>query len=270
MSAHAHKVSGRLGAFGALLAVVVALCFAMAGSGALAFADEVGGTPNGGTDAPSNEGAIGEGDEGAAEAGETDEFAQATAATINGGPPPTEQPVDGTTDGTDGASDEENVGKNLVDPTQRADNSFIYDTSIGAIAGQSSLYDKRTVQVEGEVIGDRIAEGPGYYWIELSSSDEGDTANISVLISEDQTAQIDRYGRYGVTGTTLQVRGTYHQACDEHEGLSDIHATNSAVVAPGVDHKDAFEIGAFLPGVITVVIGVILLLVFRFARERLR
>ena len=169
-----------------------------------------------------------------------------------------------------GATSIDESEENLVDPTQRADNSFIYDTSIGAIAGQSNLYDNRTVQVEGEVIGDRIAAGNGYYWIELSSMDGDDSANISVLMSEDQTAQIDRYGRYGVTGTTLQVRGTYHWACDEHEGLSDIHATNSAVVALGVDDPDEFSLRAFLPGVIAVGIGIILLLVFRYARERMR
>ena len=160
--------------------------------------------------------------------------------------------------------------QNLVDPTQRADNSFIYDTSIGAISGQSRLYDNRTVQVEGEVIGDRIAAGNGYYWVELASRDETDTATISVLVSEDMTTQIDHYGRYGVTGTTLQVRGTYHEACDEHEGLSDIHATDASTLLPGEENPDKFDPQAFIPGLVTVAIGGILLLVFRFARERMR
>ena len=178
------------------------------------------------------------------------------------------EPVD-TSAEIEGVSPDE-AEQNLVDPTQRADNSFIYDTSIGAIAGQSSLYDNRIVQVEGEVIGDKVAAGNGYNWVELASIDENDTANISVLLSEDQAGQIDRYGKYGVMGTILQVRGTYHQACDEHDGLSDIHATNSSVVSAGEDHPDSFDLQAFIPGLVTIGIGVILLLVFRFARERMR
>ena len=47
--------------------------------------------------------------------------------------------------------------ENIVDPTQRADNSFIYDTTIESLFAETSLYDGRMVQVVGEVIGDRIA-----------------------------------------------------------------------------------------------------------------
>ena len=261
MSALIRRILAHVGA-GSLIAMAgFALCCALTPLGAPAFADEVADAADNGEgetliDYSETGGDPGEeGYEGEDGIGEGEEPAGAVDESIPAG---------------DGTEEEEDLGKNLVDPTQRADNSFIYDTSIGAISGQSSLYDKRTVQVEGEVIGDRIAADAGYYWVELSSYDEGDTATISVLMSEDQTAQIDRYGHYGVTGTTLQVRGTYHQACDEHEGLSDIHATNSAVVARGVDHKDAFDLGAFLPGVLTIAIGVVLLFMFRFARERMR
>ena len=43
----------------------------------------------------------------------------------------------------------EESDENLVDPTQRADNSFIYDTTIESLFEQASLYDDRTVQVVG-------------------------------------------------------------------------------------------------------------------------
>ncbi|MBQ3301233.1 MAG: hypothetical protein IJH04_03680, partial [Eggerthellaceae bacterium] len=51
--------------------------------------------------------------------------------------------------------------ENIVDPTQRADNSFIYDTSISSLFEESSLHDGQIVQVEGEVIGDRIVNTRG-------------------------------------------------------------------------------------------------------------
>ena len=161
---------------------------------------------------------------------------------------------------------------NLVDPTQRADNSFIYDTTIESLFEQASLYENRTVQVVGEVIGDRIrsSNSPGYFWITLTVIDSEDKSSISVLMSEEQSNQIDRYGKYGVTGTILQVRGTYHQACNEHDGLPDIHATNSSVVSRGVEHSDAFNLGEFVPGIIAVFLGVVLMGIFYFARERTR
>lgn len=162
--------------------------------------------------------------------------------------------------------------QNLVDPTQRADNSFIYDTTIESLFEQSSLYENRTVQIVGEVIGDRIdsVDRPGYYWITLTVTDSEDNSTISVLMSEDQANQIDRYGKYGVTGTVLQVRGTYHQGCDEHDGLPDIHATNSSVMSRGIDHPDAFEPSEFFPGLIAVLVGMALLGTFYIARERTR
>ena len=166
----------------------------------------------------------------------------------------------------------EDASDNVVDPTQRADNSFIYDTTIESLFDQASLYDNRTVQVVGEVVGDRIEanDGTGNCWVMLTSVYEDNPTSISVLLSDDQANQIDRYGRYGVTGTTLQVRGTYHQACDEHDGLPDVHATISSVLAKGSDHPDEFKIGSFAPGFIAIVIGLALMGLFYIARERMR
>ena len=161
---------------------------------------------------------------------------------------------------------------NWVDPTQRADNSFIYDTSIQALSDESPLYNGRIVQVQGEVIGDCVdaTDAPGYCWVQLSSNEDTDTSSISVYLSDEQANQIDSYGRYGVTGTQLQVRGEYHQACPEHEGLSDLHATNSAVLEKGYRTPDEFDPDDFFPGIIALMIGFLLMGIFYFARERMR
>lgn len=161
---------------------------------------------------------------------------------------------------------------NLVDPTQRADNSFIYDTTIESLFEQASLYDNRTVQIVGEVVGDRIEtnDGTGNCWVMLTSMDEDNSSSISVLLSAEQASQIDHYGRYGVTGTTLQVRGTYHQACGVHDGLPDLHATNSSVLAKGIEHPDLLNPVDFLPGFVLILAGLALMGVYYFARERMR
>ena len=166
----------------------------------------------------------------------------------------------------------DDASNNVVDPTQRADNSFIYDTTIESLFDQASLYDNRTVQVVGEVVGDRIEanDGTGNCWVTLTSTNEDNSSSISVLLSAELASQIDHYGRYGVTGTTLQVRGTYHQACDVHDGLPDIHATASSVLQKGIEHPDEFSLGAFAPGFLAIVIGLALMGVFYVARERMR
>jgi len=161
--------------------------------------------------------------------------------------------------------------ENLVDPTQRADNSFIRDTTIESLVEEGSLYDGREVQVVGEVIGDCIvASDEGYSWITLTVTDVEDKTSISALMPDEQIVQIDHYGKYGVTGTVLQVNGVFHQACNTHDGLPDIHVTASSVVTRGVEHYDAFNAIDFAPGVITVIVGLAIMAAFYFARERTR
>ena len=45
---------------------------------------------------------------------------------------------------------------NAVNQTQVPDSSFLYDTSIDELAEADSYFDGQTVQVVGEVVGDRI------------------------------------------------------------------------------------------------------------------
>ena len=170
--------------------------------------------------------------------------------------------------------DEDDDKDNRVDPTQRADNSFIYDTTIDSLFEQASLYEDDTVQVVGEVIGDLISAGRvgerEMCWITLTATEAENKATISVLLSTEQAQQIDHFGRYGVTGTILQVRGTFHQACAEHQGLPDIHATDTSPVSRGIEHPDQFEIDQFIPGIIAMLLGVALMGVYYFVRERSR
>ena len=68
----------------------------------------------------------------------------------------------------------------------------------------------------------------------------------------------------------MQVRGTYHQACSEHDGLPDIHTTDSVVLASGVDHFDVFAPAEFIPGIVMLLVGIALMAAFYAARERTR
>lgn len=174
------------------------------------------------------------------------------------------------TESTDSSLSEEIESGNAVNTQQLPDSSFIYDTSIVDLSTADTYYDGQTVQVTGEVVGDKIADNlnEGYCWVVLSS--ENDSATISVYMSVESASKIDTYGQYGSVGTTLQVQGTYNLVCEEHDGLSDLHATSVTVVEPGKDVSDSFDFESFIPGIIVTAVGLAMMGIFYWLRERRR
>ena len=160
---------------------------------------------------------------------------------------------------------------NEVNPHQLPDSSFIYDASIAELAGADAYLDGQIVQVAGEAVGDNIhADADGSYsWITLMANDDSDTV-ITVYMAAHFANMVDTFGRYGATGTTLQVRGTFNLACSEHEGLSDVHAEDVSVVRKGSVQHESFDLRRFIPGAVFAGLGLVLMLVFYFLRERLR
>lgn len=248
----------------------------------VAWADEASSASSGDNDGSSNSGGSGsdsaalasavnsdgvvttESAEALAEAAE-----QATGAPADDGDKPAQVKI--ADDGHQGATSVDSDDKNVVDPAQAADNSFIYDTSIASLGDESAVYDGQTVQVAGEVVGDKLASGvDGYWWITVEAEASNDSSSISTYVSDQLASTIDAYGRYGVTGSRVQVRGEYHQACKDHEGLADIHATMLEVTNAGYEHPDSFMADQFVPGILLMIVGLIMVLVFGFVRERMR
>lgn len=166
------------------------------------------------------------------------------------------------------ADDQENV----LNPQQLPDSSFIYDTSIDDLGGADAYYDEQTVQVVGEVVGDSILAGIDgrHRWITLASIEEDSTATISVYMTSESADKIDTFGAYGKTGTILQVRGTFHLVCPEHEGVTDLHAESVRVVDKGAHHEDRFSVDLFIPGAVAIVVGLVMMGAFYYLRERQR
>lgn len=167
-------------------------------------------------------------------------------------------------------AEENSSGENVVNTQQLPDSSFIYDTSIADLNTADAYYDGQTVQVTGEVIGDsiRVGNDDRHRWITLSTV--GDSSTISVYMTNESAGKIDTFGSYRATGTILQVRGTFHLVCAEHEGLSDLHAEVVSVVESGVRTEDTFDFNSFIPGIIVVTLGIILTGWFYWLRERRR
>lgn len=166
---------------------------------------------------------------------------------------------------------------NYVDERQIPDGSFLYDTSIEALATADVFYDNTTVVVTGEVVGDRRSAGVGSdsSWITLYSLKKGtaeqyNPSSIEVCVSNSLADTIDTYGRYNVRGTYIQVSGTYHLACADHDGLSDIHADSLSIVRKGAQLSNPFDVTMFFPGVLAVLAGLLVILVHKRIVDKAR
>ncbi len=166
---------------------------------------------------------------------------------------------------------------NYVDERQIPDGSFLYDTSIEALATADVFYDNATVVVTGEVVGDRRSAGVGSdsSWITLYSLKKGaaeqyNPSSIEVCVSNSLADTIDTYGRYNVRGTYVQVSGTYHLACADHDGLSDVHADSLSIVRKGAQLNEPFDITMFLPGVVAVLAGLLIIFVHKRITDKAR
>lgn len=169
------------------------------------------------------------------------------------------------------AVDGSDEGDNLINTQQMPDNSFLYDTSIYDLVNGDASLDSTTVQVVGEVVGDAVNDtGTEYAWITLSSQDALREGTISVRIKESDLDLIDVYGGYDSIGTTLQVQGEFHIACTEHEGSQDIHATTVKALKAGSITHDVLNLNDFIPGIVLCGVGVVLMGVYYYLRERRR
>ena len=63
------------------------------------------------------------------------------------------------------------------------------------------------MQITGEAVGDIIDARDGMVWVTLVEASNSSNASVSVLMTRESASHIDTLGRYGTTGTMLQVRG---------------------------------------------------------------
>ena len=158
---------------------------------------------------------------------------------------------------------------NLINVQQTPDNSALYDVDIYSLNNADTSYQKNTVQVKGEVVGNaiRAEQNSGKYWITLNSLPNEKEGSISVLVDKESLSLIDTYGSYGKQGTTLVVNGTFYVSCTSHEGIMDIHADSVSLVKQGgISHED-FDIEKFLPGIGLCVLGLCLFILYRMLAE---
>lgn len=105
-------------------------------------------------------------------------------------------------------------------------------TGSGLASAESGL-SGQMVQFEGEVVSERLYGGEGYVWVNVLS--EG-TA-IGVWMAEDLARDLDVLGTWRHTGDYVLVTGEFNEACDQHGGDLDVHATTVTLIERGSERE---------------------------------
>ena len=126
----------------------------------------------------------------------------------------------------------------------------------------ASEWDGKTVTFTGELIGDVMLRGD-HVWLNVldDSNAIGIWAERSVLDS------ITSIGRYEQTGDTMQIKGVFHRACQEHGGDMDLHAEQIIVIKAGYQTEPVLSY-PLLIGAVVLLLADGIVLAFIAQRKR--
>jgi hypothetical protein len=113
-----------------------------------------------------------------------------------------------------------------------------------ALVEDAQHWDGQVVQFIGEAIGEAQRRGDmawihlndDAYGLAIAGADTplaGSNSGIGVWVESAMASRITSFGTYRRHGDLVEVTGTFHAACPQHGGDTDIHATSLRIVRPG-------------------------------------
>jgi trk system potassium uptake protein TrkH len=136
--------------------------------------------------------------------------------------------------------------------------------SISELSTAAAHLDRQHVDFVGEAVGDIINAGDGNRWVAMGDGQ----ASISVYISAEDAAKITNLGGYQRRGTVLEVSGLFHLACEQHDGLSDVHAVSVKVLDPGGAIGHEVDLAVLVAGLVLAATGLGLACLYSALRKR--
>lgn len=100
--------------------------------------------------------------------------------------------------------------------------------TIDQLIESSQKYDNQEITLTGEVIGKPMVRG-NKIWVNMN---DGKSA-IGVFVQKSKLPDINHYGNYDYHGDQVQVTGTFHKACSQHGGETDIHGEQITILEAG-------------------------------------
>lgn len=110
--------------------------------------------------------------------------------------------------------------------------------SIGDLLKNPKRFNKKTVEVQGEMIGEALKGNQGI-WFNISE----DGKNVGIFSSaKESISQIEYWGSYEATGDLVRIRGAFYKDCPQHQ-MTGIHLKDLEVVKKGEkrDHPVSFK-----------------------------
>lgn len=106
--------------------------------------------------------------------------------------------------------------------------------NVGTLVEQGAQFDKKVVEIQGEVIGDIMHRKEGS-WLNVLTADGN---AIGVLCPKDLVNDIKFIGSYKYKGDIVRIQGVFYRFAQGQSGETMITAKNIYRVAPGhkIDH----------------------------------
>ncbi len=114
---------------------------------------------------------------------------------------------------------------------------------------QAKNLNGKTLIYEGEIVGDMM-QRQDHFWINVQNNG----TSIGIWLTSEQRAIIKVAGQYAIKGDQVRIIGQFNQACSEHGGDLDIHASSIEILQGGEIVVQKLNIVKF------IVAGILLLL----------
>lgn len=105
---------------------------------------------------------------------------------------------------------------------------FAQSISSAELINNAKQYDGKTVDYQGEVIGDLMVRGE-FAWVNVN---DGKNA-LGIWIDKALIKDIIYTGSYKSKGDLIEITGVFHRACPQHGGDLDIHAVSLKKINSG-------------------------------------
>lgn len=144
---------------------------------------------------------------------------------------------------------------------------------------RAKRYDGKRVEYQGEVIGDVMKRGD-YAWIHVNddfySTFESEDVKIlkgynsghAVWCRADDVEFIEHLGDHKHQGDYIKIVGVFNQACTEHGGTMDIHATRIELMKQGFARDYPFNSSRVLVAVFLLVLSALLFFLNRMRKKQ--
>ncbi len=132
-----------------------------------------------------------------------------------------------------------------------SDTETYHTVAVEALLTSSSRLDGKDVVFTAEAVGQAIIADDKHVWVNVKS----DGAMIGVYMSKELAANIANYGGYARRGDTIEVKGTYHLACTDHNDELEVHADAVTVTQEGAHWDVAWSPAVLAIGILLIFVG---------------